>query len=106
MSDPSPKRILGRNSYSVPCPKPHTEHVIEYYPYAGKVFERHFGVKPSRTSLWTYLKQGFPVHRGGPYVKMPVFLRFRSQMTTKEAMDRFVKLVKKLEREHIIRRFE
>ncbi|KKL28610.1 hypothetical protein LCGC14_2373450 [marine sediment metagenome] len=89
-----------KNPISVtPGPQPKTEQVVSYYEYVAAYFFRRFGVRPSRTTLWHYLTRGYPVQRGGPYVTMPTFTNYRYfQFTTKEAMARFVKLVRKLER--------
>jgi hypothetical protein len=83
-----------------PGPDRRREHVVGYYEHASKIMERHFGRRPSRMSVYKYLSQGYPVARRGPYVEMPVFMALKRPMTTTEAMDRFVTLVRYLECQH------
>lgn len=78
-----------------------TETVVPYYSHAAGIFERVQGSAPTRYSLYKYLAElpGFPVKRGGPYVKVPHFIRRKRVFTTVEAFDRFIRLVAELERE-------
>ena len=75
-----------------------TETVQPYYAYVGRFMEKHFGRAPSRTTLQKYMKRGFPVRRGGPYVTMPMFYELKRPMTTTQSMSRFLTLVRKLEK--------
>jgi hypothetical protein len=81
-----------------PGPNRRKERVVGYYDHLAYVCERYFGRRPSRTTLYKYLVRGYPVARGGPYVRMPVFDSLKRPMTTAEAVARFLSLVRKLER--------
>lgn len=89
----------GLEVYEVKGPKPNTEKVVPYYEYAPTIFKKKIGVSPSRFTISGYAnkKTGFPVKKGGPYVKVPVFKVLKRVYTTQEAMDRFFKKVIKLE---------
>lgn len=76
----------------------HTEEAVYYYPYVGEFMQKHFGRKPSRTTLGKYLKAGYPIKKGGPYVVMPTFDALHRPMATRQAMERFLTLVRLLER--------
>lgn len=78
-----------------------SETVVPYYKHAAEVFERLFGRAPSRNTLTMYIhtKPGYPVQRGGPYVRIPVITRLKRQYTTVEAFDRFIGVVNELEKE-------
>lgn len=81
-----------------PEPNRRTETVVSYYEQMGKLCDRHFGGRPSRNTLLKYLKKGYPVRRGGPYVRVPVFYSVKRPMTTIQAMGRFLTTVRYLER--------
>lgn len=83
-----------------PGPDRRREQVVGYYEHAARFCERHFGRRPSRTTLYKYLVKGFPITRGGPYVQVPVFTELKRPMTTVEAMGRFLTTVRELERKH------
>lgn len=74
------------------------ESQVRYYAYAPDLFEREFGRRLSRNTLYKYVVRGFPVRKGGPYVKVPIFQSVRRTMTTREAMKRFIQRVRQLER--------
>lgn len=88
-----------RKPVRVPAPKPRSEEVVQYYEHAGDVIEQVFGRRPSRNALYKYLRGGFPVQRGGPYVLMPTYTALKRQLTTRQAMQRWVTVVRTLERE-------
>lgn len=75
---------------------PEAEDVVSYYEYVPVMLQRHMGARPSRTSMHKYLERGFPVQRGGPYVRFPVFRRLKRPMTTVEAMERWLTVVRDL----------
>lgn len=81
-----------------PGPNPRTEHVEAWYDYAPAFFAEHFGRSVSRNTLGKYIRDGFPVCRHGPKVEVPVFLVIKRPMTTREAMDRFLTIVRHLEK--------
>jgi len=80
-----------------------TERIVPYYDYFVKMCQKHLGRNPSRTTLWKYLSNGYPVAKGGPYIKIPVFESLKRPTTTREAMSRFLTLVRKLEKDNGLR---
>lgn len=88
--------------YKVKAPDLQREQPEPYYEYAMDLFERTFGARPSRTTLYGYLTKGFPIRRGGPRLQMPVRddpITKRPQ-TTVEAMDRFISRVRSLSKKY------
>lgn len=80
-----------------PC-KPDSETVVAYYPAAADFFRKHFGDAPSRTTLYKYLCNGYPVVRGGPYVEVPFFDRLKRPHTTRQALERMLTRIRQQER--------
>lgn len=97
-TSPSSLRNRKRRHAKANEPDPKRERAIGYYRHAGDLFERHFGRRPSRTTLYKYLVNGYPVERGGPKVRLPVYYALKRPMTTVEAMARFLTEVRHLER--------
>jgi hypothetical protein len=88
---------MASNPNKVKSCDPKNEQVVSYYEHAATVCEREFGRRPSRTTLFKYLLNGFPVRRGGPYVTIPTFDQLKRKMTTVEAFERFIAIVRRLE---------
>lgn len=86
-----------------PGPRPKDEEAVYFYSFAPLFFEKHFGRAPSRTTLGKYLEHGYPIKRGGPRVMVPVYLELKRPMTTKQAMERLLTVIRSLERRHGIR---
>lgn len=82
----------------IPAANAKKETVVPYYAYASGFFKKHFGRAPSRTTLNKYLDNGYPIQRGGPYVRMPVITQLKHRKTTVQAMGRFLTVVRNLER--------
>ncbi len=80
-----------------PC-DPDKEQVVSYYKQAAAFFLLHFNHTPSRTTLYKYLRDGYPVEYGGPYVTMPYFMKLKRPYTTIEALERFLTVVRKQEK--------
>lgn len=89
---------MAHKMYTVAAPDRRREQSVPYHKHFGDVLERLYGHRPSRTTLTHYLNEGYPIARCGPKVKVPVYAGFRRPMTTVEAADRFVTLVRALER--------
>lgn len=89
------------NTWEVKPPDPKAEKLVPYYSYASECFEHEQGRSPSRNSLtkYVYEKPGFPVLKGGPYVKVPIIIQLKRVYTTEQAMKRFFKLIAKIEKE-------
>lgn len=84
-----------------PGPNRRTEREVRYYPYAADFFDKHFGARPSRNTLYKYLLHGYPVVKNGPYVQMPIYrVLGKWPKTTVEAMDRMLTLIRHLETQH------
>jgi len=83
-----------------PGPQRHEETVVGYYEYAAKFFKKHFGLKPVRYTFYMYMANGYPVAKHGPRVAVPIFKEAKRPMTTKESMERFLTIVRRLERQH------
>ena len=81
-----------------PC-DPKNETAVPYYERAGAFFKLHFGHEPSRNTLYKYMVDGFPVEYGGPYVELPHFKKLKRPYTTIEAMERFLTVVRSIERD-------
>lgn len=96
-----PKYVKQTDTYEVLPPDPSKEKLQLYYEYVPVRWEKHFAHTPARPTLAKYLsmKPGYPVKKNGPYVRMPVLIQAKRPYTTSAAMDRFFKLVDKLERE-------
>lgn len=82
-----------------PGPDKRRENVVSYYEYGADFFERHFGRRPSRNTLYKYLIRGYPIIRNGPRVRVPIFDALKRPMTTEQAMDRFLTLIRHLEKQ-------
>jgi len=80
-------------------PDPETERIVPYYSTMQEWVWRRQRVYVSRQSRWKYLAHGFPVFKGGPKVRVPVFYRLKRVYTTVEAMERFTAVVDYLEQE-------
>lgn len=83
-----------------PGPLRYQETVVHYYPFATRFFQKHFGWKPVRYTLYKYMTYGYPIAKGGPRVVLPIFMAVKRPKTTKESMERFLTVVRRLEREH------
>lgn len=79
-----------------PC-NPDTEQVVGYYEQAAAFFKLHFNHQPSRTTLYKYLTNGYPVEYGGPYVEVPHFKRLKRPYTTAEALNRMLTVIRRQE---------
>lgn len=77
--------------------EPDLESVVPYYSGFGSMFKSHFGKRPTNYSLCKYVRSGFPIKRGGPYIKMPVFRRLKQVYTTRQAIERWLTLVSRIE---------
>lgn len=80
-------------------PKPNDAAAVPYYAQMGAMCERHLGTRPSRTTMWQWLKWGFPVYRNGPRVRVPTFRVMRRPFTTQQALHLFFQRVGKMERQ-------
>lgn len=80
-------------------PNRETEDVVSYYETARPFFQKNFGRAPCRTTLFKYLENGFPIRKGGPYVRIPALRELDRPITTVQAMRRFLTLVRVLQRE-------
>ncbi len=97
----SPKRRRrGRLHRVTPAPDWRAETQVAYYQHAADVIERYMGARPSRNTLCKYLQHGFPVRPGGPYVQMPARKQLNRAVTTVEAMNRWLTVVRHLQRRH------
>lgn len=94
------KKGSPRNPYTIePGPDPVKESVVYYYEELPKLYRRTWGVEPSRTTLTNWLAGGYPIRRGGPYVAMPCWTVLRRPLSTRQALSRWITLVRKLEAE-------
>jgi len=84
---------------AVTPPNLKTETRVFYYEYMASFSERHFGAVPSRSTMLNWARDGYPVARGGPYIEVPIQTVLKRPMTTKQAMSRFLTVVRKHERE-------
>jgi len=80
-----------------PC-DPEKEAVVGFYDQAAAFFKLHFNHEPSRTTLYKYLTNGYPVEYGGPYVAVPHFKKLKRPFTTVEALDRMLTVIRREER--------
>jgi hypothetical protein len=80
-----------------PGAKRRGEEPVSYYSYAPGIIRRIAGRAPSRQALSKYRTEGFPVFARGPRVVIPTYKVLNQQvMTTKEAMDRWLKKVREV----------
>ena len=93
----SPASTNRRRLVRVARPALTKERPERYYPFAAELLEREFGRRVSRNTLHKYMTRGFPVRKGGPYVQVPVVKVLGRAMTTREAMQRFMDRVRRLE---------
>ncbi len=89
---------MTRKLLPVKACNPDTEHVVGYYQRAAAFFKLHFNHEPSRTTLYKYLTNGYPVEYGGPYVEVPHFKKLKRPHTTVEALDRMLTTIRQQER--------
>jgi len=80
-----------------PGPRRYQETVVNYYSYAAEFFKKNYDWEPVRYTLYKYMRDGYPIAKGGPWVAMPIYMSAKRPMTTKESMDRFLTVVRRLE---------
>lgn len=94
-----PVKRAPRKLIAVKACDPKTEQVVSYYEQAAAFFLLHFNHKPSRTTLYKYLTNGYPVEYGGPYVTVPHFKKLKRPYTTRQALNRMLTVIRRQERQ-------
>lgn len=93
-----PVKRIPHKLITVKACNPKTEDVVSYYEQAAAFFLLHFNHKPSRTTLYKYLINGYPAEYGGPYVTVPYFRKLKRPYTTKQALNRMLTEIRRQER--------
>jgi len=58
---------------------------------AADLLAQKVGESIARATIYRYAKTGYPVQRGGPFIKLPTVYVGGQMKTSVEAMERFVK---------------
>ena len=85
---------------------PGRETKVGYYDHLKQFCRLHFGRAPSRQTLHEWKTKGYPLQKGRIYVRVPAYYEVRTPMTTIQAVNRWLTMVRHLQKKHdLVARF-
>ena len=84
------ERIRGEWVFIIPPPNMVRETLVDLNIRGAEILAARLGEKPSRTSLFRWRTDGYPICRHGPKVRMPCVVGIKKVKASVESLQRFL----------------